>query len=378
MFILILNLLSILNFFLFISSLLLNFSRSKENKVLAFLIVNIILTLVLNLLMYYQMLNNYMFVVYIAYSFEFLWAPAFYYYVLMLFGNIEKFEKNKVLYAIPFFVVVLFFIWFAFQPLNIRVNIISHLQQNDIPWQFVIINYLSVFQYYYFMFLSLRVIYKHKKLEKERSVSVKKFSWLRNVFIAGFILCAIMYFPITIGINLKYYVTIIPALSLVIYFFILYKTINSSLDFSVEISNLIQENSNKKVFIAKSDIKEVITMTKDQENKLILIFEEEKIYLQSELNIQVVADMCETKVHILSSFLNKKYNQSFNDYVNSFRVSEAKRLLEEPQNQKFALDVIGEQSGFQSRSTFYRVFKKYTNYTPLEYIKNHSIDNNEQ
>jgi AraC-like DNA-binding protein len=67
----------------------------------------------------------------------------------------------------------------------------------------------------------------------------------------------------------------------------------------------------------------------------------------------------------VSQVLNDKLNKSFNQYVNEFRIHDAKRLLvEEPQ---LNLETVAERCGFNSNSTFFAAFKKVAGQTPASY-----------
>ena len=65
-------------------------------------------------------------------------------------------------------------------------------------------------------------------------------------------------------------------------------------------------------------------------------------------------------------------HDSFVKFINIYRVKEAKKLLIDNNNKILTLDAIGKLTGFNSPSTFNRVFKMETGVTPSFYIKNKS------
>lgn len=75
------------------------------------------------------------------------------------------------------------------------------------------------------------------------------------------------------------------------------------------------------------------------------------------------AGSCRTYV---SNYINKTYNQSFSDYVNSMRVVHAQQLLQEQHDIK--MTEVAERSGFTSEQSFYRNFKKFVGKTPAEWL----------
>jgi len=96
--------------------------------------------------------------------------------------------------------------------------------------------------------------------------------------------------------------------------------------------------------------------------------EKEKVFLQPELKIRDIATATEYPIRSISQAINQNLNMSFVDYINHFRVEEIKQRLNNPDNHhKFTLLAIAKNCGFNSKSSFYRAFKKETGQTPAEY-----------
>ena len=72
--------------------------------------------------------------------------------------------------------------------------------------------------------------------------------------------------------------------------------------------------------------------------------------------------------HILSQYMNDRLNKSFSTFINELRVEKAKEFLRTKTN--LTIESIGYESGFNSKSTFFTAFKKFTEQTPSEYQKN--------
>lgn len=99
------------------------------------------------------------------------------------------------------------------------------------------------------------------------------------------------------------------------------------------------------------------------------LMEDEKIYRQFDLKLDVVAAMLFITPHQLSEFINDCMGMNFASYVNQFRVEEAKSLLvEKPEESTLA---IGFQVGFGSKQSFNTIFKQQTGKTPSGYRKEH-------
>ncbi|WP_422859214.1 helix-turn-helix domain-containing protein [Flagellimonas sp. S174] len=99
-------------------------------------------------------------------------------------------------------------------------------------------------------------------------------------------------------------------------------------------------------------------------------FEENKGYRRPELSLSILANEIDTTTNKLSWVLNNSYKKSFYELVNGYRVKDFIDRITENEHKEFTLISIAFDVGFNSRSTFYKVFKEMTEFTPTEYIKN--------
>lgn len=105
--------------------------------------------------------------------------------------------------------------------------------------------------------------------------------------------------------------------------------------------------------------------------KLTYRMEVEKTYRDEELSLQVLAEKLSVTPHHLSQILNEKLNKSFSDYINTYRIEEAKKLLADDKNGHRKVLTIAFDVGFNTKAAFNYAFKKYTGMTPTQYRKKH-------
>ena len=98
------------------------------------------------------------------------------------------------------------------------------------------------------------------------------------------------------------------------------------------------------------------------------LFEEERIYLNPELTLNDVARLVGTNRTYLSEYFNHECNTSFNDYINNLRLTYAEKLLSS--NNELSIEEIATIAGFNSISTFRRVFTKKYGISPSHYRHN--------
>jgi AraC-like DNA-binding protein len=104
--------------------------------------------------------------------------------------------------------------------------------------------------------------------------------------------------------------------------------------------------------------------------QLIALMEVDQIYLNPLLKLDFLADKLSVSEKVISSLLNQHIGKNFNDFVNEYRVQEARKKLAEPSLRRFTIAAIAFDSGFNSLPTFQRCFKQFTGITPSQYLNN--------
>jgi YesN/AraC family two-component response regulator len=116
-----------------------------------------------------------------------------------------------------------------------------------------------------------------------------------------------------------------------------------------------------------------ITFTSEEtielEQRIKSLLEKEKLYLDENLSLKRLSESLQISDKKLSAFLNNELNTKFKDYINFYRVAEVKEKLGSEAYHKYTLEAIATECGFNSKASFYRVFKKHTGYSPSQYKK---------
>jgi len=112
------------------------------------------------------------------------------------------------------------------------------------------------------------------------------------------------------------------------------------------------------------------TLTDETKQKIqqsiIDYFENEKGYLNPDLNMNVLSEQLKIPKYQLTEVLNTGIGMNFFQIVNHYRVEAIKKMLSNPRN-KFSIEAIGYECGFTSKSSFYTVFKNMTGETPVSF-----------
>ncbi len=110
----------------------------------------------------------------------------------------------------------------------------------------------------------------------------------------------------------------------------------------------------------------------DIANRLVQFMESSRIYTDPELTVDKLASFMHVSRKYLSQVLSEHFNQNFNNFVNSYRIKEAKKLILDPQNHHLKLLAIAYDVGFSSKSVFNQAFKKHAGCTPSQLLRNKS------
>ncbi len=92
---------------------------------------------------------------------------------------------------------------------------------------------------------------------------------------------------------------------------------------------------------------------------------EQKLYLDSQLTLDGFATQIGLRSREVSNIINSHYNSNFFEFVNRYRVEEAKRLLREEEEETIL--AIAFKAGFNSQSAFHRFFKRVAGVTPSRF-----------
>lgn len=105
--------------------------------------------------------------------------------------------------------------------------------------------------------------------------------------------------------------------------------------------------------------------------KLRHVLIEDKIFTKSDLTVDKLAKKLATNRTYLSQLINDEFNRSYSDLINEYRLKEAMALLTDPVlGNKYSIDAIAHESGFNNISNFNMLFRKHVGTTPSVFRKN--------
>ncbi|HTQ27961.1 MAG TPA: helix-turn-helix transcriptional regulator [Puia sp.] len=100
---------------------------------------------------------------------------------------------------------------------------------------------------------------------------------------------------------------------------------------------------------------------------LVKSMEKDKLYLNPNLNVNMVSQHIGTTQKMMSAVLNQHLHKSFNEFINEYRISAFKEEVQKPDTDHLTIAGIALNCGFNSQATFQRTFKQMTGLSPSEY-----------
>ncbi|EAZ94825.1 DNA binding protein [Flavobacteria bacterium BAL38] len=134
--------------------------------------------------------------------------------------------------------------------------------------------------------------------------------------------------------------------------------------------------TNNKYILPKNEISKYknsnlnTKLIEQYKSDLINAMKIDKLYLNGKLTIQDVSEKLNIPKHYISEVLNEHMKTNFQDFINEYRVEEFIKCLKNDQNNQFTLLGIAIDVGFNSKSSFNAIFKKFKGLTPTEFKKN--------
>lgn len=314
----------------------------------------------------------------------FLIGPLHYLYAKKLIYSTRRFKKTEWFHFLPVLLYEFYFIPEFLKPKGEIVASIQSIYVKGLPLNYIIFDWAIALQGLTYMILTISILKRYSRDIKKVFSSIEKIKldWLRNItYVVIFVLLIFITENVFYlgGINLSNYFNLTSLLFAVSvyamgYLGLLRSEIFSESEFTESMSQLSILSHHKQLDLNKASSaakyqKSGLSPEKAKEHlqDLLRLMKDEKPYTDSNLTLAQLAKILSISPHNLSEILNTQLNQSFFDFVNQYRVEEAKKDLTNPAKRHLKIMAIAFDAGFNSKTSFNTIFKKYTNLTPSEF-----------
>jgi AraC-like DNA-binding protein len=319
------------------------YNKRRENKFLALLLITLGFHFSYNILLtnqiFIEILPQY------SCSYGFLYGPLLYLYVKYRFRKDLVFKPIYFLHFLPFTLIILFTL-LGYGLCNIAMVLV-------LPMMLI---------YCLFSFFEIKE-YKKIMLQVSTTINYAEIKWIKSLLVVQLIIIILNF--IQLQFNEEILEVIVQFGLLILVNIIIYQGLKNPHFFQ----KLSKEDG---LLFEIKKTKEPLNI--DVLNSISIILEKhmkiEKPYLNPELKLNTLAKELDVHPKILSQTLNQILGSNFSEYINSFRIKQAKFLLKNSNDKSITIMEIMYQVGFNSRSVFNTTFKNITGVTPSRYRDN--------
>lgn len=293
-------------------------------------------------------------------------GPTLYFYTKSVTNTSFKFSKKDLIHFLPLMLE------FIFYRTAIYRDGADGLYENPIPdisYVYLSQQWIGVISIVTYSIVSLRLLYKHQILLKNYYATLDKRSlnWLKipiivygSFFLLWTVVTEIDRFAFDRSLREYYFLPVFVGLSIIATW--------------IGFQGYLRKNESFEALnvLHKAAHSDPVSFEKDQQfiDQLDRLMQHEKPYLNPDLNLTKLSELLEMKPKQVSLKINQNYSQNFYDLINYYRILAFKERLNSSESQKLSILGIAYESGFNSKSTFNHVFKKTTQLTPSQYLKN--------
>jgi AraC-like DNA-binding protein len=301
-------------------------------------------------------------------SFPFLFGTLLYFYAKFLVSENFKPPLKDGLHFLPFALHLGWLVSFYRLSAEIKLRILQQyigVENPQMAWLYFVLVLAQISHMLIYAWLTHRLLKQHAQNFKSDSVSIEKISmnWLRNLTIGfgSFVLLTLLY---VIWLQLGFpYSRAVDALVLIAMasqiYLIGYKTLRQPEIFSGMLA-LKKAPKYEKSALTPARAETYLA-------KLLHIMEAEKLFTNSELKLSDLAGKLDISPHHLSQIINEKLGQNFFEFINQYRIEEAKKYLRDAEKQNYTILSIALEAGFNNKASFNTAFKKHTGLTPSQF-----------
>lgn len=297
-------------------------------------------------------------------------GPLIFIYIKSLFEDNKTLFKKNLFHFSP----LLVYLVFVALPILISVldgefifSYLKFLNTHSSTLFALFMVYLIVY-----LLLSFSLFFKYRKIMQLNfsTLSESDFGWVRNMLIGSLIVASV---DLVISVKdiiseteTDNYITLILVTLLI--FYLGYYGVKQT---KILLPDFLFQEPNTNVKKAKTA--PIISNNEGEfkilEKRLLSIMENEKAFLEEDLTLSKLANQIDTTDKKLSMLLNQYMSTTFYDFINKYRVTAVKEMMASKDFNKLTLLGIAYESGFKSKTSFNRIFKKETGLSPSEYKK---------
>ena len=295
-------------------------------------------------------------------------GPLLYLYVISIIRSDFNLGSRHRWHLLPLVVYFLFLIFAFYTKTHMQKVALIDLYQFDLDWQFVTMDTLIKLSRFAYFIMSFYLINKYREQLKDYQSSIENIdlTWLK-ILVLGFALVSLVGVMLSISkvVNLFYTVDINLQifLGLTTYYADLILVCFLLFFSAVNISSVAKVKDQSKSSYEGYEANE------DYVNRVMKYMDDEKPYLKSNITLDALSELIDVPARELTALLNGHFKMNYYEFINNYRIKEAKLILTQDVNQEKTISDVFLAVGFNSKSVFNTFFKKNVGVTPSDFRK---------
>jgi AraC-like DNA-binding protein len=299
-------------------------------------------------------------------SFLLLEGPFLFLYIQLATGRVKKLKWIHFFHLIPYLFFTAYFLFYVHSYHG--PDLIGHIskllfdESNVFIFVFGILNHFHLIVYLGLSIISLRNY--SMRIEEEFSYREEiNLSWLRAVvlgliIVSSVIIIGLLFNDVAHVVDHSFKANMIYTAFSILPFFLSYIAIKQRIIYPPDTTEAINKYEGSSLRENESQL---------LADRLSKLMSDEKPYLNGKLTIRDLASRMDIQTKQLSQVINENFQQNFFNYINLYRVEEAKRKMHDRQFDHLKILMVGLDCGFNTKSSFNSTFKKFTGQTPSKY-----------
>lgn len=325
---------------------------------------------------YYQIFWLFVSANFIVGGSDFIIGPLAYFYIKSLFVKVEHQKTTFWLTFLPYVLYTLIFtipVSLSSPTEGLLFKYLHHFLDN--PLLFYVV---ETFYLFFFIILALRLWNRYNPMIQSyySNLTQADILWSKRL-----LWTVILYLVIDIGFTISetavgespivhHFINVLTMLIVVLYlgyygFFQAQLLLPSFLlerSKQTQSNKAIPKNVKPSIIFSQKEIKTIKAAIKS-------VLEKEKLYLKETLTLSELAESVQLTDKRLSTFINQELATNFYELVNQYRIAAFKSEIVLAENQNLTIWGVASKCGFNSKTSFNRIFKKTTGLTPSQYQK---------
>lgn len=295
-----------------------------------------------------------------------LHGTVFYFYVLSLVIPSFKFERKHLIHLLPFAV------YMGYKTIVKSIGLVDCLEEGGCSHSDNIYAVISVYMKFLiilaYVVAAYSVIWKIKKDEQFKRTNPYGVKWICSIGNGVVILLAVVFsIRLLDSYNVHFIIDQVMLINIIVSVFVI-----SFVYMYTKYAYIFAHPFSNKAVVESEELNKLDDYREQEEeryNEICAYIEEQQLFKDGDLTLRKLSSIINIPEHTISLVINRVTDRSYSDFINAYRINFFLDQIEQNVHEEQTLLYLAFECGFNSKSSFNRVFKQFHDITPSEYIK---------